>query len=215
MQSPPVEIAAGKQVSERWSDFPDRAWSSGRAPGEKMKTFDPKSRFAMPEWERRFLLHRFPANVSVVRVRQILDRYIVGTRLRLRRISDPDGTAVFKLTQKLSEGATGAFQGLLTTIYLAKAEYDLLAALPARVLEKTRHSVPPLGIDVFNKELTGLFLAEAEFRSAEAATAFEPPSFVAQEVTSDSRFTGASLAAARRQEVIGYLAECGITLDDR
>ena len=171
------------------------------------------SRFARPEWERRFLLEEFPAKVSVTRVREIADRYIIGTRLRLRRMSDSDEKVQFKLTQKLKDGASGAFQGRLTTMYLSVAEYDLFATLPARVIEKTRYSVPPLGIDVFKNELAGLIMAEAEFSSAEEASAFEPPPFVLREVTSDPRFTGGSLAAATRQQMVGYLVECGITMD--
>jgi|SRR5579872_3106263 len=108
-----------------------------------MKVVSPESRFARPEWERRFLLHRFPEHASVTRVQQIADRYIVGTRLRLRRINSSHGGVGFKLTQKLDHGADGAFQGNLATIYLAEEEYNVFAALPARLLEKTRHSVHP------------------------------------------------------------------------
>lgn len=173
----------------------------------------PNSRFARPEWERRFLLEKFPLNVSVTRVVEIVDRYITGTRLRLRRMNDSDGLVAFKLTQKVNDDAVGAFQGQLTTIYLSEPEYDVLAKLPACVLGKTRHSVPPLGIDVFKNELTGLILAEAEFGSAVEAAAFEPPAFSFREVTTDPRFTGGSLAIVTRREVVGYLQRCGLTLD--
>jgi CYTH domain-containing protein len=178
-----------------------------------MKVVSPIGRFARPEWERRFLLNRFPANVSVTRVRQIVDRYIIGTRLRLRRVGDSDGMVAFKLTQKLSDGSLDAFQGHLTTIYLSESEYDLFATLPARVLEKIRHSVPPLGIDLFSKELAGLILAEAEFSSLEEAAVFEVPEFLFREVTCDPRFTGGSLAVATRQQMIDYLQECEIAPD--
>lgn len=170
------------------------------------------SRFARAEWERRFLLEQFPVNVAVTRVREIADRYILGSRLRLRRMSDEEGTVVFKLTQKLDDGAAGAFQGDLTTLYLTEAEHTMLNALPARVLEKTRHSVAPLGIDVFKGELAGLVMAEVEFGSAEEAEAFEPMAFLVHEVTSDPRFTGGSLCQATRQQLIGYLRDFGMTL---
>jgi hypothetical protein len=64
------------------------------------------------EWERRFLLDRFPREAIVTRVRAISDRYIEGTTLRLRQQSDSDGPTVFKLTQKLGDKANGAGQGL-------------------------------------------------------------------------------------------------------
>ena len=171
------------------------------------------SRFACPEWERRFLLNGFPAGVSVTGIRQIQDRYIAGTRLRLRRSSHSDGTIAFKLTQKSNDNAAGALQGQFTTIYLTEEEYKIFEALPAWVLEKTRHSVPPFGIDVFKGNLSGLILAEAEFSSAEEAAALELPAFLFKEVTSDRRFTGGSLSVVTRQQLIGDLHEFGISLD--
>jgi CYTH domain-containing protein len=81
------------------------------------------------------------------------------------------------------------------------------------VLEKIRHSVPPLGIDLFSKELAGLILAEAEFSSLEEAAVFEVPEFLFREVTCDPRFTGGSLAVATRQQMIDYLQECEIAPD--
>lgn len=178
----------------------------------KVQMLPVDSRFARAEWERSFLLERFPADASVTRVRQITDRYIDGTRLRLRRMSDSDGTAVFKLTQKLNHGAAGAFQGTLTTMYLSEAEHGVLSALSAHVLEKVRHSVPPIGIDVFKGDLAGLIMAEAEFGSAEEAAAFEPSSWLVHEVTSDSRFTGGALCRVTRQQLGSHLREFGITL---
>jgi CYTH domain-containing protein len=177
-----------------------------------MKVVSPASRFARPEWERRFLLDRIPEHAHVTRVQQIADRYIVGTRLRLRRMNSSDGGVAFKLTQKLDHSADGAFQGNLTTIYLAEEEYNVFAALPARLLEKTRHSVPPFGIDVFRGNLTGLILAEAEFSSTEEAAAFEPPGFFLREVTSDARFTGGSLSALTKPQLASLLHGFGVTL---
>src|SRR5581483_10795470 len=118
-------------------------------------------KYARVERERRFLLERFPA-ADVVR--QITDRYIDGTRLRLREQSD-GGPAIYKLTQKIPERASGAQQGSITSIYLTEGEFRLLAQLPAKMLSKVRHSVPPFGIDVFEGTLQGLRLAEAEFNS--------------------------------------------------
>jgi CYTH domain-containing protein len=170
------------------------------------------SRFARSEWERRFLLEQLPADTFTADVRQILDRYIAGTRLRLRRTRDAHGTLAFKLTQKLDDTAHGALQGQLTTIYLVEEEYKVLENLPASNLEKTRYSIPPFGIDVFEGKLAGLVLAEAEFSSAEEAAALDLPAFLSEEVTSDRRFTGGSLAAVGRRQLTELLREFGINL---
>lgn len=171
-----------------------------------------KHRHARIEWERRFLLARFPDKVQGLQARRIVDRYIDGTRLRLRRISDLDGGEVFKLTQKLPSDAAGARQGLITTFYLVREEFEVLSSLPAKTLSKIRHSVPPFGIDVFEGMLRGLILAEAEFQSDEEAASLAVPSFTAGEVTTDPRFTGGSLAVAKRDDLQRWLADYGISL---
>jgi CYTH domain-containing protein len=78
------------------------------------------------------------------------------------------------------------------------------------VLSKTRFSVPPLGIDVFDPPLHGLILAEAEFTTDEAALSFRPPASCIAEVTGDARFTGGHLVQADRQDLLAWLAEYGI-----
>ena len=173
----------------------------------------PKHKYARIEWERRFVLDHFPTEANVTRVRCIRDRYIEGTTLRLREQSEGEGHTVCKLTQKLPERGTGAQQGLITSIYLTKDEFDVLAKLPAKVLTKTRHSVPPFGIDTFEDRLSGLVLAEAEFDSAGEVSELTLPSFIVQEVSDDQRFTGGRLVGASRREIQDWLAEYGIRLN--
>jgi CYTH domain-containing protein len=172
----------------------------------------PESKYARVEWERRFLLSSFPGGEKVTRIRRICDRYVDGTRLRLRQQSDGDGQPVFKLTQKLPGGTARGQQGLITSIYLNREEFDVFATLPARELTKVRHSVPPFGVDVFEGELQGLLLAEAEFNSEAEASALALPSFIIAEVSDDHRFTGGSLVTASREELGKLLAELGVRL---
>jgi CYTH domain-containing protein len=169
-------------------------------------------KYASVEWERRFLLDHLPPDANVTRVRRITDRYIDHTNLRLRQQSDDGNEAVLKLTKKLPVDATGARQGLITTMYLTQDEFQLLSNLPGKMLRKTRYSVPPFGIDVFEDALTGLVLAEAEFNSAEEASVFSIPSFVVREVTEDIRFTGGELVRASRQELETLLVEFQIRM---
>jgi CYTH domain-containing protein len=171
-----------------------------------------KSKYAKPEWERRFLLREFPKGIELHRTRKILDRYIAGTTLRLRRHIDDEGEIVLKLTQKIPVGRSGALQGTITTMYLGEQEYNLLAGLPGAVLTKTRYSLPPFGIDVFDGALSGLILAEAEFDSETEASALTIPSFVVDEVSGDTRFEGGCLATASRRDVEAWVAEYGLTL---
>lgn len=168
-------------------------------------------KYARIEWERRFLLTRFPEDVDVVCTRRIVDRYLRGTRLRLRRM-EGRGEPVLKLTQKIPSGMGNAQQGLITSIYLTEDEYAVLEKLPANLLSKVRHSVLPYGIDIFEGELRGLVLAEAEFDSEGESKTLSLPSFLVNEVTGDQRFTGGRLASATRSELQSWLTEYGLTL---
>ena len=172
---------------------------------------DNPGKYARIERERRFLLAAAPPPTAAVATRRITDRYLTGTRLRLRRDEDRRrGPVAFKLTQKVPADRPGHLQGLITNIYLSSAEYQLLARLPATTLSKTRLSVPPLGIDVFDPPLHGLVLAEAEFATDEAAHAFAPPTEAVAEVTDDVRFTGGTLVRTGREDLLTWLGEYGI-----
>lgn len=174
---------------------------------------DDRLKYARVEWERRFLLEKLPEDVQVNRIRQIADLYIEGACLRLRQARDDSGQMQFKLTQKLAESALGARQGLITTMYLTRPEFDVLAKLPGRSLRKTRFSLPPFGIDIFEGELQGLVLAEAEFSAGEEACELVLPAFIRHEVTNDARFTGGNLVKAARADVANWLAEYGMGLN--
>ena len=169
-------------------------------------------RYARIERERRFLLCDFPHGQPIVRMRRITDRYIEGTNLRLREQKDDGSPPVFKLTQKIPAPASAAQQGYITTMYLDGDAHERLSQLSAKVLAKLRYSVPPFGIDVFEGELDGLVLAEAEFDSPAEAAALKIPDFIAHEVSTDSRFTGGLLVNASRQDVETWLSDYGLTI---
>ncbi len=168
-------------------------------------------KYARVERERRFLLAAPPSPSAVTGSRRITDRYLPGTRLRLRRVDYGDSRASeFKFTQKVPAGRPGFVRGLITSTYLSAAEHDLLASLPAAVLCKTRLSVPPVSVDVFEPPLHGLVMADAEFSTDTEARSFRPPPAAVAEVTDDPRFTGGSLVRAHRHDLLAWLAEYGI-----
>ena len=168
-------------------------------------------KYARVELERRFLLARVPDG-EVLRVVDIDDRYLDGTRVRLRRQAERGGETIYKLTQKVPACGPRGEQGTLTTFYLSPEEHDVFAALPGARLRKTRLSIAPYGVDVFAGALEGLVLAEAEFASAEEAEAFVPAAFCVAELSADSRFTGGSLVRASGDEVAAWAAEYGVTV---
>jgi CYTH domain-containing protein len=170
------------------------------------------SKYARVEIERRFLLAGVPREADVLAMNEIDDRYLDGTRVRLRRMAQVGGATQLKLTQKVPDPDGGARQGTLTTLYLSEAEHAAFARLPAAALRKSRLSIAPYGVDVFHGELEGLYLAEAEFSSLEDAAALVPAAFCRAEVTADRRFTGGELARASGEQVRAWACEYGLEL---
>jgi CYTH domain-containing protein len=157
----------------------------------------PKPRYAWVERERRWLAREVP-QALIESSEAITDLYVSGTRLRLREaIPLGGGPAMRRLTRKADVAADTR---LLTSIYLAEDEFALLSGLPGLRIRKTRHRLRPqdgivVAVDVFEGELAGLLLAEAEFDTPEQLSAFPQPDFCLGEVTDDPRYTGGWLAA--------------------
>jgi CYTH domain-containing protein len=171
-------------------------------------------KYALAEIERRFLVAPAAApDLKGVAYRRIEDRYVIGTRLRLRTMTASDsGLVERKFCKKYpSDDPLG---GPITNLYLDAAEHAALAALPARTLAKRRYKLPHDGrffaLDLFEGELDGLMLCEAEAESREAALAIAFPPWCGPEVTADAFFTGGALSAtdaatlaARLRELLG------------
>ena len=155
-------------------------------------------KYAHVERERRWLVD--PArlgDLSTLPSIRIEDRYLRGTRLRLRRMTDSDtGAEALKLTKKYEVGDPLARP--IVTIYLSPAEYEVLRAAEAAVVIKRRYAVAEhaaqFSVDRFEADLSGLVLAEIEGASAAALRAIAPPSWAAREVSADPRYQGGALA---------------------
>ena len=156
-----------------------------RKPGE--------GRYAHLEREQRWLLRSMPS--GLIEPRQLHDRYLIGTRFRLRRVDAPN-EQVFKLTQKVRSDPDSAERVRLTNTYLSAKEYEVFLALPATELAKTRWQSHlagrPTSVDVFHGELDGLVLAEVELREDEDRLPM--PEGVSADVTDDDRFSGGALS---------------------
>ena len=146
-------------------------------------------KYAKVERERRWLLDGPPPFPDDAEQRRIVDRYVTGTRLRLRETTAADGAVVRKLGHKVRIGE-GAHEVAHTSIYLDDAEWDLLAALPARTLTKTRTLVPiAAGHVAVDVHADGRVVAEIDGEG-------ELPGdwTVVREVTDDEAYTGGALA---------------------
>lgn len=155
-----------------------------------------KLKYAHVERERRFLLQAVPEEVLPLPPRLVYDRYIYGTRLRLRLVEQQGKPPERKLGHKVAGHGTPA-PIAHTSLYLDQAEYDALLALPAAELRKSRRPLwvgdMAFAVDDFHAPLDGLVTAEVDLGEDGEMTARVPWSS-AVEITSDERFAGSALA---------------------
>ncbi len=142
--------------------------------------------------------------------KRLEDRYIRGTRLRLRMQTDLDsGRRVIKLTKKFESDS--AYYQTVGRILLSVGEYDLFTRLEADCIRKTRHYHEYLGltfsIDVFEGELAGLLLCEIESEDVKEIMDAQPPPYAGPEVTEDAFFTGGNLCRVSRNELSRKLSQ--------
>ncbi len=168
-------------------------------------------KYAQIERERRWLLATLPDSLQNSQDYQLIeDRYITGTPLRLRRMTDATKQVTArKLTQKYQAADQTAYATTITNFYLDEASYALLETLPAQILVKKRYKLVDgrfqFSIDQFNGPLTGLVLAEIEQLDMDSLMQIPQPAFALREVTEDPRFTGGALVhltAAQCQQLL-------------
>ena len=171
-------------------------------------------KYARVERERPWLLASVPAGVEVFPWIDVTDRYLTGTRLRLRETLSNEGGIVRKLGQKIRLGE-GPAEIACASVYLDDAEWATLSAMPGHELRKRRFrgSVGGVAIcvDEFGDHIQGLVLAEVD---GGAGPAPDLPAGLGPvvEVTTDEALTGAALAASSRAAVELVTIHHGIRL---
>jgi CYTH domain-containing protein len=158
-----------------------------------------ESQYARVERERRYLLQDLPEGMSRASPHvQITDNYLTGTRLRLRKIRDPQTNKwTAKLTQKFASDAGDFSRTIITNIYLNALEAETLAVFAANEIRKNRYPFEFEGrkcsVDMFLGDLFGLVLAEVSFETDEELHNFPRPPFAIADVTGTELFTGGRL----------------------
>ena len=153
----------------------------------------PSLKYAVVERERRYVISRLPE--GVVETQLIEDRYLAGTRLRLREVRRADGTVVRKLGQKVRLGE-GPGEVACTNVYLDESEWTVLQALRGSTLRKTRHIVERDGLRIaVDEHADGTLVAEIDDGDRPAAPV---PAWldVIDDVSGEEAWTGAGMATA-------------------
>ena len=198
-----------------------RPFESGRGPalrvgGEQrmgvakltdQNTIVPTSKYAHIERERRYLLEDLPEGLTRASPHvQITDNYITGTRLRIRKIREPQSNKwTVKFTQKFPPNPTDFSRTMITNTYLTAAESEVLDVFEANEIRKNRYPYEFAGrkfsIDMFLGDLFGLVLAETSFDTDEELDTFARPPFAIEDVTNNELFTGGQLSISTFSEI--------------
>jgi len=179
-------------------------------------TIVPESKYARIERERRYLLQDLPEGLSRADHHlQITDNYISGTRLRLRKVRDPQTNKwVVKFTQKFAPDTDDLSRTTITNTYLNPIEADTLAIFEANEIRKNRYHFQFEGrqfsVDMFLGDLFGLVLAEVSFDNDDELENFSPPPFVLAEVTNNELFSGGRLSQLSFADLKDELIRLGL-----
>ncbi len=178
-------------------------------------TILPESKYARLERERRYLLQDLPEGLTRADPHvQITDNYIIGTRLRLRKVRDPRTNKwTVKFTQKFAPNPADFSRTVITNTYLNAAEYQVLSVFEANEIRKNRYPFEWEGrkftIDMFLGNLFGLVLAEVSFESEAELARFPQPPFAIAEVTNNEIFTGGELCDLTFEDIRDEIRRSG------
>ena len=151
--------------------------------------------FMDEEIERKFLVRNLPENLDQYPHSEIIQGYMLSCdpgfmEERLRKEEDK-----YTLTIKLGKGSVRPGGD----IKIPKEHFERLWPKTGHTfLEKIRYKIPFNGLtielDIFCGKLEQIVTAEVEFKSREERDSFVPPSWFAEEVTNDARYSNKNLA---------------------
>jgi CYTH domain-containing protein len=150
------------------------------------------------EIERKFLVPAVPGSLELGTGSRLRQGYLAidgQVEVRVRRDGD---TA----TLTVKAGAGRSRTEVERDLTAVEAD-ELWPATEGRRVEKVRHRIPLPGgevleLDVYEGSLAGLVTAEVEFPDAASADAFVAPDWCHRELTGESGWSNASLAARGR-----------------
>ena len=165
------------------------------------------------EIERKFLLRELPAHLESYPHYEIEQAYITTNpviRVRKKTVyhqTDETTSTNYILTVKSS--------GLLARqefeLPIEEASYkNLCKKADGNVIAKTRYKIPlaqnlVLELDIFSGLFAGLIMGEIEFPDEASAKSYNPPAFIPEEVTFDTRFHNSTMSSMSKEEIAEFI----------
>ena len=148
------------------------------------------------EIERKYLIHKLPANRSQYEKREIEQGYLCTEPVvRIRRSNEK-----YTLTYK----GRGLLMREEYNLPLTQESFEhLRPKIDGILISKTRYLIPlteqlTIELDVFSGELEGLLLAEVEFETEEDANRFVPPEWFGEDVTFSTEYHNSTLSQRKQ-----------------
>ena len=163
------------------------------------------------EIERTFLAKEIPSDIESYPSKEIIDIYVPESSdhptLRIRKNGDK-----YEITKKEPVKDDPSHQHE-HTIPLKEEEFNSLIQSPGKKVHKKRYFYPyngkELEIDVFQGELKGLVLVDAEFEQHDEKDEFEMPSFCFKDVTQEKLIAGGMLCGKSYEDIQEELESLG------
>ena len=153
---------------------------------------------AISEWslimeiERKYLIDRLPENLEQYECKHIEQGYLnTDPVVRIRKSNDK-----YTLTYK----GAGLMCREEYNLPLTKESYEHMRPKADGILiSKTRYLIPEkdgltIELDIFEKDLEGLVVAEVEFDSVEEAESYNPPAWFKEDVTMNKMYHNSNMS---------------------
>ena len=151
------------------------------------------------EIERKFLIKELSFSLSEFECAEIVQSYLtedgISPERRIRSFAVKGNTKYF-LTEKSGAGMVRREDER----EISRDDYEKFrASVIGEDIIKTRYFIPLDGdltveLDVYGEKLSGLCVAEVEFRSVDDALSFIAPNWFGDEITEDKRYKNRSLS---------------------
>ncbi len=147
------------------------------------------------EIERKFTVKELPADLGRYEYRIIEQAYLTTEpTIRVRREDDR-----YYMTYKGVGGDNTSLAHEEYNLALTREAYETLSSkADGNVIRKKRILIPymdhTIELDIFDEPFDGLVIAEVEFETTDAANAFTPPEWFAEDVTERREYRNAYLS---------------------
>lgn len=159
------------------------------------------------EIEKKFQVKILPGNLEKYEKKEIEQGYLCTDPVVRIRKSNEHYILTYKSKMGVENVSVGARVNQEIEVPLTKEAYlHLREKADDHLISKTRYIIPlssgHIGeLDVFHKQLAGLYFIEVEFSSEEDAEQFIPPDWFGENVSQDERYTNSFLSRCDNLDV--------------